>query len=95
MASPFRVSGATSVNRLAGAIAKTLRECGHCELQACGAGAVNQAAKAVAVARTFVLQDGLDLRADIGFVDVQFDGEDRVKTALRFDVTASPLAVAA
>ncbi|EJY55186.1 Stage V sporulation protein S [Alicyclobacillus hesperidum URH17-3-68] len=62
-------------------MAGVLREQGAAEIQAIGAGALNQAVKAVAIARGFVAPSGVDLICIPAFTDIQIDGEDR--TAIR------------
>lgn len=66
----LKVGAATRVHALAGSIAKSLREHPACALQCIGAGALNQAVKACAVARTFVRDDGLALVLVPDFIDV-------------------------
>ncbi len=61
-----------------------LRERGNAEIQAIGAGAVNQAVKAVAIARGFVAPGGIDLVCVPAFTDIVIDGEER--TAIKFIV---------
>ena len=61
------------------------REKGTAELQAIGAAAINQAVKAVAIARGYVAPSGLDLVCVPAFADVQIDGEDR--TAIKLIVS--------
>lgn len=61
-----------------------LRERGNAEIQAIGAGAVNQAVKAVAIARGFVAPGGIDLICVPAFTDILIDGEER--TAIKFIV---------
>ena len=80
----LRVSGKSRPKSVAGAIAGTLREHGKAEIQAVGAGAVNQAVKAIAIARGFVAPQGIDLISIPGFVDIMIDGEER--TAMKFVV---------
>ncbi len=79
-----RVSATSTPTAVAGSIAGIVRENGYAQVQAIGAGAVNQAIKAIAVARSFVEQDGLDLAAIPTFVQVDINGEDR--TAIRFHI---------
>ena len=68
---------ATSVpNSVAGALAGVIRERGTAEIQAIGAGALNQAVKAVAIARGFVAPSGLDLICIPAFTDIMIDGEE-------------------
>jgi stage V sporulation protein S len=59
-----------------------LREKGTAEMQAVGAGAVNQAVKAIAIARGFVAPSGIDLVSVPAFAEIEIDGEER--TAIRF-----------
>ncbi len=77
----LKVSAKSSPNKVAGALAGTIREEGKAEMQAIGAGALNQAIKAVAIARGFVAPSGVDLVCIPAFVDLQIEGEDR--TAIR------------
>jgi stage V sporulation protein S len=67
---------------VAGALAAVLRERGSVELQAVGAGAVNQTVKAIAIARGFVAPNGIDLVAIPAFAKVEIEGEER--TAIKF-----------
>ncbi|OGS68992.1 MAG: stage V sporulation protein S [Firmicutes bacterium RBG_13_65_8] len=80
----LKVSSKSSPNAVAGALAAVVRERGSAELQAIGAGAVNQAVKAVAIARGFVAPSGVDLVCIPAFTDIMIDGEER--TAIRFIV---------
>ncbi len=78
----LKVSAKSSPNSVAGALAGVLRERGNAELQAVGAGALNQAVKAVAIARGFVAPMGVDLVCIPAFTDIQIDGEDRTAIKL-------------
>ena len=80
----LKVAAKSNPNSVAGALASVLREEGGAELQAIGAGAVNQAVKAVAIARGFVAPSGMDLVCIPAFTDVEIDGEER--TAIKFIV---------
>ena len=80
----LKVSAKSSPNSVAGALAGVLREHGTAEMQAIGAGAINQAIKAVAIARGFVAPGGLDLICIPAFTDIMIDGEER--TAIRIIV---------
>jgi len=80
----LKVSTRSSPNAVAGAIAGILREGREVCVQVIGAGALNQAIKAIAIARSFVSQDGLDPVCLPAFHDVEIDGESR--TALRLTV---------
>ena len=81
----LKVRATTRPAAAAGAIAGILREGGSTELQAIGAAAVNQAVKAVILARDYLVQDGLDLCCIPGFTDVRIDGEDRTAVRLRVE----------
>jgi len=78
----LKVSAKSSPNAVAGALAGVLRESGGAELQAIGAGALNQAVKAVAIARGFVAPSGVDLICIPAFTDVVIDGEERTAIKL-------------
>jgi stage V sporulation protein S len=77
----LKVSAKSNPNSVAGALAGVIRENGKAEVQAIGAGALNQAVKAIAIARGFVAPTGVDLICIPAFIDVTIDGEER--TAIR------------
>ena len=78
----LRVSTKSNPNSVAGALAGVLREKGTAELQAVGAGAINQAVKAIAIARGFVAPSGKDIVCIPAFTDIQIDGESRTAIKL-------------
>jgi stage V sporulation protein S len=78
----LKVSAKSSPNSVAGALAGVLRERGNAEMQAIGAGALNQAVKAVAIARGFVAPHGMDIVCVPAFTDIIIDGEDRTAIKL-------------
>ncbi|MBX6377389.1 MAG: stage V sporulation protein S [Clostridia bacterium] len=80
----LKVSAQSNPKSVAGALAAVLRERGVAEVQAVGAGAVNQAVKAIAIARGFVAPNGIDLVAIPAFAEIEIDGEER--TAIKFIV---------
>lgn len=80
----LKVSTKSSPNSVAGALAGVLRENGEVEIQAIGAGAINQAVKAIAIARGFVAPSGIDLICVPAFADIIIEGEER--TAIKFIV---------
>mgnify|MGYP001813751982 FL=1 len=84
MADIIRVSAKSRSPAVAGAIAGVVRENGRADVQAVGAGAVNQAVKAIAIARGFLLLDGFDVVGIPSFIDVEIDGLER--TAIRIAV---------
>ena len=80
----LKVSAKSSPNSVAGAIAGLVKEHGKAEMQAIGAGAINQAVKAVAIARGFVAPTGVELVCSPAFTEVKINDED--KTGIRFTI---------
>lgn len=80
----LKVSSKSVPNSVAGAIAGVIREKGSVEVQAVGAGASNQAVKAVAIARGYLAPIGIDLVCIPAFANVTIDGDER--TAIKFIV---------
>lgn len=80
----LKVSSRSRPSAVAGAIAGVVRESGRAEVQAIGAGAANQAIKAVAIARDYLAETGINAVCLPSFIDVVIDDEDR--TALRLIV---------
>lgn len=80
----LKVSSQSNPKSVAGALAAVLREKGTAEVQAVGAGAVNQAIKAIAISRGFVAPNGIDLVTIPAFAEINIDGEER--TAIKFIV---------
>ncbi|TYB87290.1 MAG: stage V sporulation protein S [Kosmotoga sp.] len=78
----LKVASNSKPNAVAGALAGVIREKGITEVQAIGAGAVNQAIKAIAIARGYVAPGGIDLVCIPSFADVEIEGE--VRTAIKF-----------
>ena len=70
----LKVSAKSNPNSVAGALAGVLREKGGAEVQAIGAGALNQAIKATAIARGFVAPSGIDLVCVPAFTDIEIEG---------------------
>mgnify|MGYP005849592977 CR=1 FL=1 len=80
----LKVASQSHVTSVAGAIAGVVRGSGRVELQAIGAGAVNQATKAVAIARNYLSQDGIDIVSIPAFATVSI--ADKERTAHRIIV---------
>jgi len=78
----LKAAATSSVNAVAGALAGTIREVGSAELQTIGAGALNQAVKAIAVARGYLAPSGYNLVCIPAFYDVVVDGEQRTAIKL-------------
>ena len=84
----LKVSSKSNPNSVAGAMAGVVRHVGAVEVQVVGAGALNQAIKAMAIARGYVATSGVDLVCAPTFADVEINGEGR--TAIRLLVEARP-----
>lgn len=80
----LKVSARSRPSAVAGAIAGVVRESGRAEVQAIGAGATNQAVKAVAIARDYLLETGIEAICLPAFIDVEIESENR--TAIRLIV---------
>lgn len=80
----LKVSAKSRPSAVAGAIAGVVRDVGRAEVQAIGAGATNQAVKAVAIARDYLLESDIDAICVPAFIDVTIDNEER--TAIRLVV---------
>lgn len=80
----LKVSAHSRSTAVAGAIAGVIREKGRAEIQAIGAGAVNQACKAIAIARDYLALDGIEIVCVPHFIDVKIADEER--TALRLTI---------
>ena len=80
----IKVSAKSRSTAVAGAIAGVIRGSGRAEVQAIGAGAVNQAVKAVAIARGYLALEGLDIVSIPSFAEVDIDGQER--TAIKMVV---------
>jgi stage V sporulation protein S len=80
----IKVSGTSRTSAVAGAIAGVVRENKRAEVQAIGASAVNQAVKAMTLAKGYLVNDGLDIYFVPEFVDVDIEG--KIRTAIKFTV---------
>ncbi len=80
----LKVSSKSAPSSVAGAIAGLIKDGEPVEMQAVGAGAVNQAIKAIAIARGFLIPTGIDVSCAPSFQDIEIDGESR--TAIRISV---------
>lgn len=84
----IKVSARSRSTAVAGAIAGVMRQHHGAEVQAIGAGAVNQAVKALAIARGYLERDEMDIVTTPYFTEVDIDGQER--TAVRFRVEPRP-----
>ena len=82
----LKVSSKSKPNSVAGALANSFRDKSVVEIQAIGAGSLNQAIKAIAIARGYVAPSGKDLICIPAFSDIMIDGEER--TAIKLIVEA-------
>ena len=83
--SVLKVSAKSNPNSVAGALAAVLREREAAELQAVGAGAINQAIKAVAIARSYLKTSQIDLACVPSFIDVEINGNERTGISLSIE----------
>jgi stage V sporulation protein S len=80
----IKVAASSRTSAVAGAIAGVFREHKRVDVQAIGASAVNQAVKALALAKGYLAEDGFDIVCVPQFVDVEIDG--KLRTAIKFSV---------
>lgn len=78
----LKVAAKSNPNAVAGALAAIIRDKGKAELQTVGAGALNQAIKAIAIARGFVAPGGINLVCIPAFSEIVIDGEQRTAIKL-------------
>ena len=78
----LKVSSKSKPNSVAGALANAFREKQTVEIQAVGAGSLNRAIKAIAIARGYVAPTGKDLICVPAFSDIVIDGEERTAIKL-------------
>jgi stage V sporulation protein S len=83
----LKVSSKSRPKSVAGALSTVVERDQRVVLQAIGAGAVNQAVKAIAIARSYLGPKGLDLVTVIGFTTMTIDGAER--SAIRFEVEST------
>jgi stage V sporulation protein S len=86
----FKVSATSKPVALAGAIAGVVRTQHELEVHAIGAGAINQAIKAIAISRGYVAPSGLDLVCIPSFINISINGEERTGIRLVVEVRRSP-----
>lgn len=82
----LKVSSKSNANSVAGALAAAIRDDATAEIQAIGAGAVNQTVKAIAIASGFLAPTGVSIFAQPSFEEIEI--EDSVRTAIRFKITS-------
>ena len=82
----LKVSSKSHPNSVAGALANAFRSSGKVEIQAVGAGALNQAIKAIAIARGFLAPSGKNIVCIPAFADISIEGEER--TAIKLIIEA-------
>ena len=82
----LKVAAKSRSTSVAGAIAGVVRESGRAEVQAIGAGAVNQAVKAVAIARGYLALDGIDVICIPAFTEVMIGDQERTAIKLTIEI---------
>jgi stage V sporulation protein S len=85
----LKVSAKSNPNAVAGALAAAMRERETAEMQAVGAGAINQAVKAVAIARSYLKESGIDVSCSPSFITVEISENER--TGISFAIERRPL----
>jgi stage V sporulation protein S len=86
----IKVSAKSRTSAVAGAIAGIMRDMGRAEVQAIGAGAVNQAVKAIVIAKGYLAEEGVDIVCTPSFVEIMIDGQERTAVRLLIEPKASP-----
>ena len=84
----IKVSAQSRTSAVAGAIAGVMRDHLRAEVQAIGAGAVNQAVKAIVIAKGYLADEGMEIICTPSFVEVNIDGQER--TAVRLLIEPRP-----
>ena len=84
----IKVSAQSRTSAVAGAIAGVLRDNQRAEIQVIGAGAVNQAVKALIVAKGYMADEGVEISCSPSFVEVMINDQER--TAIRLVVESNP-----
>ena len=82
----LKVSSKSNPNSIAGALANVLRETNEVEIQAVGAGSLNQAIKGIIIARGFMAPSGKNLYCIPSFASIMIEGEER--TAIKMVIEA-------
>jgi len=81
----IKVAADSRSTAVAGAIAGVIRERGKVDVRAIGASAVNQAVKAVAIARGYLMPEGIDIVCIPSFAEVTIDGQEKTAISLRVE----------
>ena len=82
----LKVSSKSNPNSIAGALANVLRESRNAEIQAIGAGALNQAIKGIIIARGFIAPSGKNIYCIPSFSEVEIEGEERTAIKLLIEI---------
>jgi stage V sporulation protein S len=86
----IKVSAQSRTSAVAGAIAGVMRDMGRAEVQAIGAGAVNQAIKATVIAKGYLAEEGVDIVCIPSFVEIMIDGQERTAIRLLIEPKVEP-----
>jgi stage V sporulation protein S len=81
----LKVSAKSNPNAVAGALAAVMRERANAEIQAVGAGAINQAIKAVAIARSYLKDSDIDVVCIPSFITVEISDHERTGMSLAIE----------
>ena len=86
----IRVAATSRSTAVAGAIAGVMRDKGEADVQAIGAGAVNQAVKAIIIARGYLVQDEIDIVCVPAFIEILIDDQERTAVRIRVEKRGTP-----
>ncbi len=85
MIQQIKVASSSSVNAVAGAISNIIREQDFLEVNTVGAGSLNQAIKAVAIARGYLVPSGIEICLIPSFKEIEIDGKEKTAIKLRIE----------
>ena len=86
----IRVAATSRSTAVAGAIAGVMRDKGEADVQAIVAGAVNQAVKAIIIARGYLVQDEIDIVCVPAFIEILIDDQERTAVRIRVEKRGTP-----
>lgn len=85
----IKVSAQSRTSAVAGAIAGVMRDYNRAEVQAIGAGAVNQAVKAIVIAKGYLAEEGVDIVCIPSFVEIMIGDQERTAVRLLVEPKSS------
>ena len=82
----MKVSSSSNPTSVAGAIASMIREVKEIQIQVIGAASLNQAIKAIAIARGYIVPTGKELKCVPSFHDLTIDGKEVTSIRLLIEI---------